>query len=142
MILLVENNSKDETWTQLLLNKNRITNHVHTVHDGEAALQFLSPAQNGERKFPIPDFILASSTMQKVEITEFIKLVRSASHTSDVPIIVLCASRDDFDRLNRSPNDRVFIMLKPLGFYKLIEGLHKLEMFWTIDRTPPAGSAV
>lgn len=138
MILLVENNTKDEAWTKVLLSKNRITNDIHSVQDGEAALQFLSPSLNGERKLAIPDFIIAASTIQKVEITEFIKLVRSASHTSDVPIVVLCSSREDLDRLSRTDWHRVFPMLKPLGFYKLIEGLHKLGMFWTIQNTPPS----
>ncbi|MGV3773922.1 MAG: hypothetical protein ACO1QB_13550 [Verrucomicrobiales bacterium] len=137
MILLVENNPRDEAWTQALLSKNRITNHVYSVQDGEAALQYLSPAQNGDRKHPIPEFIIVASTIQKVEITEFIKLVRSASHTSDVPIIVLCSTREDLDRLARFESHRIFPMLKPLGFYKLIEGLHKLGMYWTIGNSQP-----
>jgi hypothetical protein len=53
-----------------------------------------------------------------------------------VPLVVVAGTREEEDQIRSRNFANTYIMGKPLGFFKLLEAMQKLGMFWLVLRSP------
>lgn len=69
------------------------------------------------------------------ELALFHRQVREL--TGPLPLPFMAASPGMGQALKQSQMADAICVSKPLGFFKLLEALQKLGMFWTLTRLPP-----
>ena len=88
-ILLVEDDIEIVNMLKLPLENANFT--VVAVHDGEAAIDFISKQT--------PDLILLDLMLPKIDGLEVYRSVRHNNRTKNIPIIMLTAKAEEIDRI-------------------------------------------
>jgi two-component system response regulator len=100
IILLVEDNPKDEALTLRALRKTNILNQVVVAHDGAEALDYLfAPDAEGALK-PLPQLVLLDLKLPKIDGHEVLRRIRAAPRTQILPVVILTTSVEEGDRLS------------------------------------------
>src|SRR5258705_5627476 len=90
VILLVEDNPRDEALTLRALKKSNIVNGVVVAHDGVEALDYLfgtgPRAGGGERA--VPQLILLDLKLPKVDGLQVLKKIRADERTNRLPVVI------------------------------------------------------
>src|SRR6266446_5568825 len=98
-ILMVEDEANDVELAMAALKSANITNHIHVVRDGAAALDYLfctgtyAQRQRSDR----PQMILLDLNLPKISGLEVLERVKADPRTRSIPVVVLTASRHDRD---------------------------------------------
>lgn len=130
VILLVEDNSGDVRLIEEAFADGNIANPLHTVTEGQAALDFIN--QRGEYEgVPRPDIILLDLNLPKVDGEEVLHKIKHHSELDEVPVIVLTGldenlieSRDlDHDA------DEDEVLEKPIDPGEFVEMIRSFEQF-------------
>ncbi len=128
-ILLVEDNIGDVELTKEALSRGKINNHLHVVHDGECALQFLRK-ENEFADVPTPDIVLLDLNLPKLSGHEVLKVVKETPELLTIPIIVLTSSSDHSDiRKTYQLHGNSFVT-KPVSINDFLEVVRAIEGFW------------
>src|SRR3979490_3071498 len=99
VILLVEDNPKDQALALRALKKSNIVEKVGIARDGVEALAFLfAPPGDGGRN-ALPQLILLDLELPKIDGHEVLRQIRSNEQTQLLPIVILSTSAEDRDRL-------------------------------------------
>src|SRR5260370_10782441 len=99
VILLVEDNPKDEVLTLRALKQSNIANKAVVAHDGVEAIDYLfAPGADGVRN-ALPELILLDLKLPKIDGLEVLRRIRSNEQTRLLPIVILTTSVEDRDRL-------------------------------------------
>lgn len=133
-ILLVEDNPRD---VQLILRgfaKAKITNPVHVVRDGGAALDFIfaTGPYTHRRNARSPQIILLDLSLPKKSGIEVLEQIKANETTRDIPVIVLTASNRDRNIAECRRLGAVTHMVKPVGFQDFSEVTARLSLAWTL----------
>jgi CheY-like chemotaxis protein/DNA-binding XRE family transcriptional regulator len=131
-ILFVEDNSADIGLTTAGL-KN-ITNRIHVVRDGQAALNFLfGTGEYAHRKTPCrPQLILLDLGLPKVDGLEVLRRIKADPRTSSIPVIVLTASARDRDlQISKQLGAEAYI-IKPVDLQNLTRVTPQLNLQWAL----------
>lgn len=135
IILLVEDNPKDEALTLRALKKNNIRNEVVVARDGAAALDYLFGAVPGT----LPQLVLLDLKLPKVDGLEVLRRIRAEERTRLLPVVILTSSAEDRDRMQGYSIGANSYVRKPVDFVQFAEGVRQLGLYWLVlNEAPPA----
>lgn len=140
-ILLVEDNPGDAELTLHALARNGVPQTVHTVRDGEEALDFLfCRGAYSARKFETPPrLVLLDLKLPKVNGLEVLEKVKEDPRTRAIPVVMLTSSREERDLVAGYQKGVNSYIQKPLDFTEFRETAKHLGLYWlSINMPPPA----
>jgi CheY-like chemotaxis protein len=133
-ILLVEDNPIDVELTKSAFKKAQITNPLHVVSDGEAALDFLfARGSHADRlKARPPQLILLDLNLPKKGGLEVLREIKGDQRTRHIPVIILTISeRDrDIDECRRLGAETYIV--KPVNFQNFSKVTTFLSLSWVL----------
>ena len=141
VILLVEDNPKDEALTLRALKKANIGNRVVVAHDGVEAIDYLlgAPADGG-RNEP-PQLILLDLKLPKIDGHEVLRRIRGDERTRLLPVVILTTSVEDKDRFQGYRLGANSYIRKPVDFAEFAQAVVQLGLYWLVlNEEPPHAS--
>jgi two-component system response regulator len=144
MILLVEDNSKDEALTLRALRRNNIQNKVVVARDGVEALEYLlgSDRNPGSSEHPLPELVLLDLKLPKIDGLEVLRRIRAAERTRLLPVVILTSSAEDVDVLEGYRLGTNSYVRKPVDFVEFTEAVRQLGLYWLLLNRPPPTSGI
>ena len=141
-ILLVEDNPNDVELTLHAFKKNKLSNRIHVVRDGEEALEFLfctgAFAQRNIEESP--KVVLLDLKLPKVNGIEVLRRLKEDPRTRMIPVVVLTSSREDKDIIKSYQLGVNSYIVKPVNFEQFTESARQLGLYWLLLNQPPAGA--
>lgn len=136
-ILLVEDNPGDVRLTREALKDAKMSNVLHVVEDGEAALDFL--CQRGAyRAVPFPDLILLDLNLPRKNGREVLQEIKQDARLKIIPVVILTTSQAEEDILGAYSMHANCYITKPVNFAQLTKIVRTIEEFWlSIVTLPP-----
>jgi two-component system, response regulator len=137
VILLVEDNPKDEALTLRALKKSNIANKVVVAHDGVEAIDYLFA--RGADSDALPQLVLLDLKLPKIDGLEVLKRIRSNERTWLLPIVILTTSVEDRDRLEGYRLGANSYVQKPVDFAEFAQAVIQLGLYWLVlnEQPPP-----
>jgi len=138
VILLVEDNPKDEALTLRALKKANIVNRVVVAHDGVEAIEYLlGSAADGSRN-ELPQLILLDLKLPKIDGHEVLRRIRSDERTRLLPVVILTTSVEDKDRLQGYSLGANSYVRKPVDFAEFAQAIVQMGLYWLVlNEQPP-----
>ena len=140
IILLVEDNPDDEELTLRALKRQKITNEIIVVRDGQEALDYLfgAGAYAGRDTRIQPQVVLLDINLPKVSGLDVLKLLRADERTRMLPIVILTSSTEERDLTAAYKNCVNSYIRKPVDFDQFTEAVRQLGLYWLIlNESPP-----
>ena len=128
-ILLVEDNPGDIRLTQEAFKESRLTNELHIVEDGIAALDFLFQ-RNEHADAPRPDLILLDLNLPRKNGDEVLKEMRDEPELHRIPVVMLTSSAAQTDVVKSYDLCANAYITKPVDPDEFIEIVRTFEQFW------------
>src|ERR1041385_1656730 len=118
MILLVEDNARDEALTLRALKKHNIANDVEVARDGVQALDFVfCRGQYAERDLnDFPQMVLLDLKLPKIDGLEVLKTIRSDERTRRLPVVIFTSSSEEEDMIKSYNLGANSYVRKPVDF--------------------------
>ena len=140
-ILICDDDEDDRMLTQQALEDAHISNDICFVADGVQLLDYLHQrnAFGGEDGLaPRPGLILLDLNMPNMDGREALRQIKQDPEFSDIPIVVLSASRLDEDIIRSYQLGVNSFIAKPVTFSGLVEAMKVLGRYWLeIVELPP-----
>ncbi len=140
VILLVEDNPRDEELTLRALKKSNIANPVVVARDGVEALDYLfARGIHAQRdRAVLPQVVLLDLKLPKVDGLEVLKALRADEFTKLLPVVVLTSSLEEQDLIRSYSLGANSYVRKPVDFAQFAEAVRQLGLFWLVlNETPP-----
>jgi len=140
VILLVEDNPKDEELTLRALKKSNIANPVVVAHDGVEALDYLFARgiHAGRAPNAVPQLILLDLKLPKIDGLEVLKSLRLDERTKLLPVVILTSSVEEQDLVQGYRLGANSYVRKPVDFAQFIDAVRQLGLYWLIlNESPP-----
>jgi CheY-like chemotaxis protein len=139
-ILLVEDNPIDVELTKSAFKKAQITNPLHVVGDGEAALDFVfARGSHGDRvKARPPQLILLDLNLPKKGGLEVLRELKGDERTKNIPVIILTISEEDRDINECRRLGAETYIVKPVSFQNFSKVTPFLSLSWVL--VEPSGT--
>lgn len=135
-ILLVEDNPDDILLTEEALVDARFANEMHSVMDGEAAIDFLH-GRDGYEGRTCPDVVILDLNLPKKHGREVLREIKEDDRLKRIPVIVLSTSGAAEDVLGAYDLHVNAYVQKPIDFDDFIRTIRSFEEFWlSIARLP------
>lgn len=133
-ILFVEDSADDVEMTLRALKRVNMTNRIHVVRDGAAALNFLfCTGEYAERRAgKSPQVILLDLCLPKIDGLEVLRRIKADPRTSGIPVVVLTASNRDRDISTSKRLGAEAYLVKPVDFQNLSEVTSQLSLHWAL----------
>ena len=140
VILLVEDNQRDEALTLRAFKKGNIANDVTVAHDGVEALDYCfgRGAHTGRDTKVTPLLILLDLKLPKVNGLEVRRALRADDRTRRIPIVVFTSSSEDEDMIKSYDLGANSYVRKPVEFDQFLEATRQLGLYWLVlNQHPP-----
>jgi two-component system response regulator len=141
VILLVEDNPKDEELTLRALRKSNILNPVVVARDGVEALDYLFARGVHANRAPTatPQVILLDLKLPKIDGLEVLKTLRLDERTKLLPVVILTSSVEEQDLIQGYSFGANSYMRKPVDFVQFMEAVRQLGLYWLVlnETAPP-----
>jgi CheY-like chemotaxis protein len=138
-ILQVEDSQNDILLLQHAFRAAGISNPLHSVRDGQAAMDYLSGAGKyaDRHHYPLPCLVLLDLQLPRVPGLKVLKWIRQEPHLQTLPVIVFTSSAQlgDIERAYRAGANA--FVTKPSGIIELTELMKALKAFWLHYNQPP-----
>jgi CheY-like chemotaxis protein len=139
VILLVEDNPKDEALTLRAFKKGNIANDVVVARDGAEAVSYLFDPRPDGRYNRLPQLILLDLKLPKLDGHEVLKRIRADERTRLLPVVILTTSVEDRDRLEGYRLGANSYVRKPVDFTEFAAAVTQLGLYWLVlNEDPPA----
>jgi two-component system, response regulator len=135
VILLVEDNPRDEALTLRALKKSNIANQVVVARNGVEALGYLF-GNDEQKPLSPPQLILLDLKMPKINGLEVLQMIRSKPATKHLPVVVFTSSNEEEDRIKSYDLGANSYVRKPVEFEKFLEATRQLGLYWLILNEP------
>lgn len=134
IILLVEDNPRDEALTLRALKKSNILNQVVVAHDGVEALDYLfgTGAYQGRDLQNLPQLVLLDLKLPKVDGLEVLKQIREGQYTKRLPVVVFTSSSEEEDLMKSYELGANSYVRKPVDFDQFLEATRQLGLYWLL----------
>jgi two-component system response regulator len=140
VILLVEDNAKDEALTLRALKKANIANRVVVARDGVEAIDYLLGTAPDGRRNELPHLILLDLKLPKIDGHEVLRRIRLDDRTRLLPVVILTTSVEDRDRLQGYRLGANSYVRKPVDFTEFAQAVVQLGLYWLVlNEKPPLG---
>lgn len=138
-ILLIEDNPDDEMLTLRALRKQKLANQIDVVRDGAEALDYLRGEGDYEDrdKTQIPQIIMLDLQLPKIDGLQVLRQIRTMSHTSNIPVVVLTSSDEEQDIVQSYSLGANSYVRKPVDFEDFIEAVGQIGLYWLLVNNPP-----
>ncbi len=138
-VLLVEDNPNDVELTLRALNKHNLANRVHTVTDGEEAIEYIFCTDRYKErsiKNP-PKVILLDLKLPKLNGIQVLKLIKSDERTKTIPVVVVTSSQESKDLKECYALGANSYIQKPVEFDKFVDALSQAGLYWlAVNHSP------
>ncbi len=142
-ILLVEDNPMDVELTVRAFKRNKMSNPVKIVRDGQEALDYLF--RRGEfadpDKSPVPGLILLDIRLPRVDGLEVLREFKRHPVYRPIPVVMLTTSQDDGDVAKSYDLGANSYIVKPVDFDKFLEVVERIELYWILTNVQPPRTA-
>lgn len=135
IVLLIEDNPSDVELTKRAFKKNRISNEIVVMEDGQDALDYLLNSSNPLEQ--LPALTLLDLKLPRIDGLEVLHRIRSDSRTRRMPVVVLTSSREEQDIAAAYDNGANSYIRKPVDFKQFTESIRTLGAYWLILNEPP-----
>lgn len=136
-ILLVEDNPDDEELTIRALRKNHVANDVVVAHDGAEALEILETHAGKGGDHNLPAVTLLDLKLPKIDGFEVLRRMRGDDRLSNLPVVILTASKEQEDLVNSYSLGANAYVRKPVAFSEFMDAAGMLGLFWLVVNEPP-----
>jgi len=132
-ILLVQDNTRDVDLTIRAFKKANITNPLKVARDGEEALDLVfADANRGNLRRTL--LILLDLNLPKISGLEFLRRIKAAEQTQDIPVIILTLSTRDRDIAECRKLGVENYIVKPVDFQNFSEVTVRFGLGWTLGK--------
>lgn len=134
VILLVEDNPRDEALTRRALKKSNIVNEVVVARDGVEALDYLfgTGTHAGRDMTVMPQLILLDLKLPKLDGLQVLQRVRSSARTKRLPVVVFTSSSEEEDMIKSYDLGANSYVRKPVDFEQFLEATKQLGLYWLV----------
>lgn len=134
VILLVEDNPRDEALTLRALKKNNIVNDVIVARDGVEALDyFFGTGAHADRDMTVmPQLVLLDLKLPKVDGLEVLRRMRADERTRRLPVVVFTSSSEEEDMIKSYDLGANSYVRKPVEFEEFLEATRQLGLYWLV----------
>lgn len=137
-LLMIEDNLGDIRLTMEAMKEANITVHLHVVHDGLAAMNFLN-RKTPYDQVPRPDLILLDLNLPVMNGRELLAEVKRDQAFLQIPIVVLSSSNDARDVTIAYSLHANCYVTKPATYEGILQVVRGINAFWlTMVQLPPA----
>lgn len=138
-ILIVEDNPEDAEMAVRAFKKNKLTNKLYVVNDGEQALDFIFAKNDyADRKtLAKPKIILLDLKLPKVDGLEVLKQIKENEKTKVIPVVMLTSSKEESDIIRSYKLGVNSYIVKPVDFDKFVEAVSNLGLYWLLLNENP-----
>jgi CheY-like chemotaxis protein len=141
VILLVEDNPRDEALTLRALKKSNIVNEVFVARDGVEALDYLlgTGSHEGRDTTVLPQLVLLDLKLPKVDGLEVLRRLRDNAKTRHLPVVVFTSSSEEEDVISSYSLGANSYVRKPVDFDRFLEATSQLGLYWLLlnETAPP-----
>jgi two-component system response regulator len=134
VILLVEDNPRDEALTLRALKKSNIVNEVVVARDGVEALDYLLGigTHAGRDMNMMPQLILLDLKLPKVNGLQVLQGIRSDERIRRLPVVIFTSSSEEEDMIKSYDLGANSYVRKPVDFEQFLEATRQLGMYWLV----------
>jgi CheY-like chemotaxis protein len=134
VILLVEDNPRDEALTLRALKKSNIVNEVVVARDGVEALDYLfgTGAYADQDATAMPQLILLDLKLPRVDGLQVLRKIRAEEHTKRLPVVVFTSSSEEEDMIKSYDLGANSYVRKPVEFEQFMEATKQLGLYWLV----------
>ncbi len=139
VILLVEDNPRDELLALRAFKKSRIANEVVVAHDGVEALDYLfgTGPHVGRDIRELPQMMLLDLKLPRVDGLQVLQAVRANEQTRYLPVVILTSSDEQRDLVESYRLGVNSYVQKPVDFSQFAEAVDHLGLYWLVlNQTP------
>jgi two-component system response regulator len=141
VILLVEDNPRDEILTLRALKRSKVANSVIVVRDGVEALDYLfgrgiyaEPSSHVR-----PQLVLLDLKLPKVDGLEVLQQIRANEQTRRLPVVVFTSSSEEEDLFKSYNHGANSYIRKPIEFEEFLEATQQMGLYWLVlNEHPPS----
>lgn len=139
IILLVEDNPKDEVLTLRALKKCNLANEIMVVRDGAEALDYLfAKADYAWRDVEdLPTVVLLDLKLPKVDGLEVLRRIRADERAQLLPVVILTSSDEEQDIIAGYKLGANSYVRKPVAFEDFSRAVADLGRYWLITNEQP-----
>jgi two-component system response regulator len=134
VILLVEDNSRDEALTRRALTKSNIVNEVVVARDGVEALDYLfgTGLHAGRDLTVMPQLVLLDLKLPKLDGLQVLERIRSDEGTKRLPVVVFTSSGEEEDMIKSYDLGANSYVRKPVDFEQFLAATKQLGLYWLV----------
>ena len=132
VILLVEDNPRDEALTLRALEKSNVVNDVIVAHDGVEALDYFFGTHTGHDTTVMPELILLDLKLPKVDGLEVLRKIRAEERTRRLPVVVFTSSTEEEDMIKSYNLGANSYVRKPVDFEQFLDATKQLGLYWLV----------
>lgn len=134
IILLVEDNARDEALTLRAMKKNNIVNDVIVTRDGVEALDFLfgTGPYAGRDLNVMPQLILLDLKLPKVDGLQVLQKIRADERTRRLPVVIFTSSSEQEDMIKSYDLGANSYIRKPVEFEQFLEATKGVGLYWLV----------
>lgn len=134
VILLVEDNPRDEALTLRALKKSNIVNEVVVARDGVEALDYLfgTGTYAGRDMQIMPQLILLDLKLPKVDGLQVLQKIRAKEHTKRLAVVIFTSSSEEEDLIKSYNLGANSYVRKPVEFEQFLQATRQLGLYWLV----------
>jgi two-component system, response regulator len=132
VILIVEDNPRDEALTLRALRKSNIANDVKVVRDGVEAIDYLQKKSDDGEFNPLPQLVLLDLKLPKVDGLAVLKAIRADDRTKRLPVVVFTSSSEQEDIVKSFDLGANSYVRKPVEFERFLAATKQLGLYWLV----------
>nr|WP_245249938.1 response regulator [Methanolobus bombayensis] len=131
---MVEDNQNDVELTLRALKKNKISNNVVVLGDGEQALDYLYGRAEFEARNATsnPRLILLDLKLPKMDGLEVLKVIKSDPDKKMIPVVMLTSSKEESDVVKSYSLGVNSYIVKPVDFDNFVEAIRNIGFYWLL----------
>jgi CheY-like chemotaxis protein len=141
VILFIEDDPAHAEITMRNFKKNRITNKVIHLWDGQEALDYLfrHGKYSDPELSPVPHLILLDLRLPKVDGLEVLEKIKSVENLKSIPTVILTTSMAEVD-ISKAYNYNVnSYLVKPMDYDKFSNLIEAFGFYWVVwNKYPPS----
>ncbi|WP_439131336.1 response regulator [Polaribacter sp.] len=126
-VLLVEDNLIEIMKMKRTISLLKLKHTLQEAKNGEDALHLLEDKSN------IPDIILLDWNMPKINVIEFLKIIKANDDLKHIPTIILTTSSNQKDLLECYRTGMSGYILKPLKYEDYVKKIETVLAYWSLN---------
>ncbi|MEJ7849044.1 MAG: response regulator [Pyrinomonadaceae bacterium] len=134
VILLVEDNPRDEALTLRALSKCNLINEVVVARDGIEALDYLfgTGTYAGRDPADLPQMVMLDLKMPKIDGLQVLRRIREEKLTKRLPVVVFTSSAEEADVIASYDLGANSYVRKPVDSDQFLEATRQVGLFWML----------